>query len=110
MRRRECTGDVLKGGKCATIIDVVAAMTVRLINLVDGGMETSKEDYVDCIDGHQMCHEGRLQCPRCCDANRLKNKPQWRCGNCNEIIGTHQQVVDHWDTCKRANILRDYGD
>jgi hypothetical protein len=27
-----------------------------------------------------------------------------------EIIGTHQQVVDHWDTCKRANILRDYGD
>ena len=75
-----------------------------------GGMETRKEDYVDCIDGHQMCHEGRLQCPRCCDANRLKNKPQWRCGNCNEIIGTHQQVVDHWDTCKRANILRDYGD
>ena len=44
----------------------------------NGERPPSKEDFPLCLAGHNMCHDGILQCPECKKANAPQNKPQWK--------------------------------
>ena len=43
----------------------------------NGEQPPSKEDFPLCSAGHNMCHDGILQCPECKRANIPQNKPRW---------------------------------
>ena len=46
--------------------------------------EVSKAKFTGCIDGHEICHDGIIQCPRCRESNKPRNRPLWKCKYCKK--------------------------
>jgi len=42
------------------------------------GERPPSKDFPLCLAGHNICHDGILQCPECKKANAPQNKPQWK--------------------------------
>ena len=65
---------VVMNGK-VEFADAVNALPISTIDSLEN--ITSKEDFPLCTAGHNMCHDGILQCPECKRANIPQNKPRW---------------------------------
>jgi hypothetical protein len=48
--------------------------------------EVSKATFTGCIDGHEICHDGIIQCPRCRESNKPRNRVVWKCHWCKKKI------------------------
>ena len=61
----------------------------------------SKKYFTGCIDGHEICHDGIIQCPSCQDANIVCNPRKFKCDWCNEYFHslTLRQFAEHRILC-----------
>ena len=44
----------------------------------------STATFTGCIDGHEICHDGIIQCPRCRESNKPRNRVVWKCRRCKK--------------------------
>ncbi len=60
--------------------------------------------YPKCIDGHEICHDGIIQCPSCRDAKRPRNQLCWKCWSCKEHFHslTPSEFEEHRDKCRKS--------
>ena len=61
--------------------------------------------YPKCIDGHEICHDGVIQCPSCRDAERPRNQICWKCCWCCECLYsiTQSEFEEHKRKCYWVN-------
>jgi len=48
--------------------------------------EVSTATFTGCIDGHEICHDGIIQCPRCRESNKPRNRVVWKCIWCKKHL------------------------
>jgi len=46
----------------------------------------STATFTGCIDGHEICHDGIIQCPRCRESNKPRNRVVWKCIWCKKHL------------------------